>query len=281
MLPDISTSGPALTRLLAALLCLLCLLSACDNDGASDVEVFRDTLKDGGAGPEMVVLPVGIFRMGDLSADRSGAAHERDSRLVAIRRPIAMGRYEVTFEDYERFVLAAGADIPNDQGWGRGRRPVINVNREDATAYAQWLSAQTGQRYRLPSEAEWEYAARAGTETKYSWGDEIGRNRANCLGCGSQWDKQTAPVGGFAANAFGLHDMHGNVWEWVADCYGSYADAPTDGRARTDCDDGPAVARGGSWFNLPRDVRSALRGKRTPDFRDKLGGFRLVRDLRP
>ena len=278
MLPNISPSGPARKWLLAA---LLWLLSACDDDGASDVEAFRDPLKDGGAGPEMVVLPVGIFRMGDLSADQSGALHERDSRLVAIRRPIAMGRHEVTFEDYERFVLATGAAIPDDEGWGRGRRPVINVSQEDARAYARWLSAQTGERYRLPSEAEWEYAARAGTDTKYSWGDEIGRNRANCLGCGSEWDNQTAPVGGFAANAFGLHDMHGNAWEWVADCYGRYADAPTDGRARTGCEEGSVVARGGSWFNLPRDVRSALRGKRPPDFRDKLGGFRLARDLSP
>ena len=124
--------------------------------------------------------------MGDLSADESGDEDEREPRLVAIRRPFAMGRYEVTFEDYDRFVLATGADIPDDEGWGRGNRPVIDVSQEDAKAYAAWLSEQTGQAYRLPSESEWEYAARSGTETAYSWGDEIVVNRANCAGCGSE-----------------------------------------------------------------------------------------------
>ena len=220
----IFTSGPALknTLLFSA---LLCLLGACQNGGASDDaapaavssggKVFRDALQDGGEGPEMVVLPAGGFRMGDLSADQSGDSDERDSRRVTIRRPIAMGRYEVSFADYDRFVLASGADIPEDYGgWGRGARPVINVSQEDARAYAKWLSAQTGKRYRLPTEAEWEYAARASTTTKYSWGDAIGRNLANCNGCGSEWDiDKTAPVGSFAANPFGLYDMHGNVVE--------------------------------------------------------------------
>ena len=191
-MPHIAISGPALKGLLAALLCLLC---ACDN-GASDnaapsparveVEVFRDALKGGGEGPEMVALPAGIFRMGDLSADESGEEDEREPRLVAIRRPFAMGRYEVTFADYDRFVLATGADIPDDEGWGRGNRPVINVSQEDAQAYAVWLSAQTGKRYRLSSEAEWEYGARAGATTRHSWGDQIDVNRINRDGCGSQ-----------------------------------------------------------------------------------------------
>ena len=279
MMPHISTSGPALKGLLAA----LCLLSACDNGAPArgEVEVFRDALKDGGEGPEMVALPAGIFRMGDLSADESGDEDERDARLVAIRRPFAMGRYEVTFADYDRFVLATGADIPDD-GWGRGNRPVINVSWEDAKAYAAWLSAQTGQAYRLPSEAEWEYAARAGTTTRYSWGNDIGRNRANCDGCGSKWDdEQTAPVGRFEANAFGLHDMHGNVCEWVADCYGDYEDAPTDGSARTGCGGELAVVRGGYWFDYPQGLRAAYRHGHPSWDRNSYVGFRLVQDLNP
>ena len=249
--------------------------------------VFRDPLKDGGEGPEMVVLPAGRFQMGDLSADRSGDSDERGSRAVTIGRPIAMGRYEVTFAEYQRFATAAGVEIPKTkQNWGRGRRPVINVSWNDARDYAQWLSVQTGKSYRLPTEAEWEYAARAGTSTRYSWGDEIGRNRANCGGCGSKWDwEKTAPVGNFAANVFGLHDMHGNVWEWVEDCWhDNYRGAPSDASAWTAGCDGPsrrAVVRGGSWYDLKQDLRSASRSALRPGNRTSYVGFRLVQDLNP
>ena len=245
------------------------------------VKVFRDPLRSGGQGPEMVVLPTGRFRMGDL--DGSGDDSERPVRTVTISRPIAMGKYPVTFEEYDRFVSATDAYRPDDEGWGRGTRPVIHVSQEGAKAYAVWLSEQTGKRYRLPSEAEWEYAARAGTTTQYSWGDDIGRNRANCDGCGSEWDdEKTAPVGSFAVNPFGLYDMHGNVWEWVEDCWhDNYEGAPSDGSAwTTGCDESLAVLRGGSWFDRPRSLRSAYRsgpGRRFADF----GGFRLVQDLNP
>ena len=132
---------------------------------------------------------------------------------------------------------------------------MINVSWEDAQSYVTWLSRETGESYRLPSESEWEYAARAGTATKYSWGNEIGVNRANCDGCGSRWDNQrTAPVGSFAPNGFGLYDMHGNVWEWVEDCWnGSYAGAPSDGGAWRSGDCAKRVLRGGSWGGNPRD----------------------------
>ena len=135
--------------------------------------------------------------------------------------------------------------------WGRGNRPAIDVSWHEAQAYVAWLSEKTGKRCRLLSESEWEYAARAGAATRYSWGDGIGRNRANCSGCGSRWDdRQTAPVGSFAANGFGLHDMHGNVWEWVADCWnGSYAGAPSDGSARESGNCSRRVLRGGAWYN--------------------------------
>ena len=244
--------------------------------------VFRDALSSGGEGPEMVVLPTGRFRMGDL--DGSCHSSQRPVHMVTISRRIAMGQYPVTFEDYDQFMAATDAERPNDSGWGRGRRPVINVNWHDAKAYAAWLSAQTGKRYRLPSESEWEYAARAGTETAYSWGNEIGVNRANCDGCGSRWDnKQTSPVGSFEANAFGLYDLHGNVDEWVEDCWhDNYEGAPSDGSAWTSGGDSSrAVVRGGCWLVYPVGLRSAFRTGFTPSCRDPYYGFRLVRDLNP
>ena len=247
--------------------------------------VFRDTLSDGGQGPQMVVLPTGSFQMGSPNTEIDSENDERPVRTVNISKRIAMGRYEVTFADYDRFANATGRTKPGDSGWGRGSRPVINVSQEDAQDYATWLSTQTGKTYRLPSEAEWEYAARAGTRTRYSWGDEIGPSRANCDGCGSAWDDtQTAPVGSFAANAFGLFDMHGNVWEWVEDCYvNTYNGAPTDGSARTTgCGATTrAVVRGGSWFALPQYLRSAYRVSLEPSIRFNDNGFRLVQDLNP
>ena len=248
------------------------------------LEEFRDRLCSRGEGPEMVVLPTGRFRMGS-PATKDRYDIEEPVHTVTISRAIAMGKYAITFEEYDRYVSAMGGERPDDCGWGRGRRPVINVSWHDAKAYALWLSEQTGKAYRLPSESEWEYGARAGTETAYSWGDEIGVNQANCRGCGSQWDnKQTAPVGSFTANPFGLYDMHGNAWEWVEDCWhGNYEGAPTDGSAwKSGCDDADhVVLRGGSWDNLPRDLRSAVRGRITPSSRYNFFGFRLVQDLNP
>ena len=197
--------------------------------------------------PEMVVIPGGSFRMGCVSG-RDCEDDEHPVHEVRVES-FELGKYEVTFEEYDRFTAATGRDRADDEGWGRGRRPVINVSWEDAEAYTKWLSGQTGERYRLPSEAEWEYAARAGSVTKYSWGNEIGSNRANCRACGSQWDKkQTAPVGSFSPNGWGLHDLHGNVWEWVQDCWnGSYQGAPTNGSAWESGDCSLRGLRGGSW----------------------------------
>ena len=160
---------------------------------------------------------------------------------------------------------------------------MIRVSWDDAQRYVRWLSGKTGKSYRLPSESEWEYAARSGTETAYSWGDGIGHNRANCAGCGSRWDGgRTAPVGSFVSNGWGLHDMHGNVWEWVEDCSNvNYEGAPRDGSAWRSGNCPERVLRGGSWGNLPSILRAANRIRSTSDNRSGKGGFRVARTLTP
>ncbi len=230
---------------------------------------------------EMVVIPGGRFQMGCLSGKSCG----RDEKPVHEVRMASFGmsKYEVTYEEYDRFTAETGRARAEDKGWGRGRHPVINVSWEDAVAYTKWLSEKTGERYRLPSEAEWEYAARAGSTTKYSWGNEIGHNRANCDGCGSQWDNEkTAPVGSFSPNAWGLHDMHGNVWEWVGDCWNKrYKGAPTDGSAWETGNCESRVLRGGSWSNQPEFLRAAIRYWSSTGARYYSFGFRVARTLTP
>ena len=195
--------------------------------------VFRDC----NVCPEMVVVPAGSFTMGSPFSEEDRFDDEGPPRRVTISEPFAVGRYEVTFAEWDACVAAGGCNgyRPDDRGWSRGQRPAINVNWDDAQAYVAWLSRETGERYRLLSEAEWEYATRAETQTRYHWGDSVVRNRANCDGCGSRLDNdRTAPVGSFPANGFRLHDMHGNVWEWVEDCWhGSYDGAPSEGSAWT------------------------------------------------
>ena len=170
------------------------------------VRVFRDTLTSGSKGPVMVVILGGTFWMGSPDSEEDRYTNESPHHEVTVPS-FAMGQYAVTFDEYEDFCEAAKRDRPNDENWGRDTRPVINVNWDDAIAYTEWLSKETGKRYRLPSESEWEYAARAGTTTRYWWGDDIGKNHANCRYSGSQWsDIQTAPVGSFEPNPFDLYD---------------------------------------------------------------------------
>ena len=241
------------------------------------IEVFQDTLKDGSLGPKMVNIPAGSFQMGDIQG--GGDSREQPVHKVSIE-PFAMGQYEVTFAEYDKFAQATGRKKPDDRGWGRENRPVINVSWHDAVAYNEWLSEQTGKQYRLPTEAEWEYAARAGTETKYWWGNEIGENKANCNGCGSQWDyEQTAPVGSFSPNPFGLYDTVGNVWEWVADSWHeNYTNAPNDGGIWVEgADDSYRVLRGGSWDYFPVLARAAFRLGSNSFDRYDFFGFRVVR----
>ncbi len=250
--------------------------------GLLEGQTLKDMLEDGTDGPEMIVVPSGQFPMGDLSGNGYKAA--QPVRTVSIAKPFAVSKHEVTFEQYERFAEASGRALPDDKEWGRSNRPVINVSWDDAKAYAEWLSVQTGKTYRLLSEAEWEYVARAKTETMFWWGSDIGESRANCSECGSAWDGlQTAPVGSFVPNAFGLYDTAGNVWEWVEDCWhDTYENAPEDGSAWLEANGGQCtlrVVRGGSWFNDPEDLRSAYRFNGSRDYGDNDIGFRLAQDL--
>ena len=233
--------------------------------------------------PEMVVIPAGEFTMGSPASEQGRNGSEEPQHRVVFVKPLAVARFEVTFDDWDACVAHGDCARLSDGGYGRGRQPVINVTWYDAQQYAAWLSRMTGKPYRLLSEAEFEYAARAGTLTAYPWGDEIGRNNANCAGCGSKWDnKQPAPVGSFAANGFGLYDMHGNVLQWVEDCYhDSYKGAPSDGSAWTEVDCARRVVRGGEWDGNPQGLRSAFRYNLTPDDRDSVLGFRLARTLTP
>ena len=229
----------------------------------------------------MVYIPGGTFRMGDLSV--SGVGNSRELPVHSVTVPsFRIGKREVTFSQWDACVADGGCShSPDDRGWGRGNRPVIRVSWDDVQEFIVWLNARTDGGYRLPTESEWEYAARAGSETLYTWGDEIGVNRANCNGCGSRWDnRETAPVGSFPANAWGLHDMHGNVWEWVEDCWnGNYEGAPGDGSAWLSGDCSQRVVRGGAWrYGGPGGLRSSIQSKWLRSVRGVDLGFRLARD---
>ena len=241
-------------------------------------EAFREPLRSGGWGPEMIALPAGNFRMGDLQG--MGHDNEQPVHQVQLSIPFGIGRYEVTFDDFDRFCRSTGRSFLPDQGWGRGRRPVVDVSWRDAVEYARWLSEQTGANYRLPSESEWEYAARGGTSDAFWWGEHLGSGRANCSDCGSRWSaRSTAPVGSFAANGFGLYDTAGNVWEWCQDdYYDSYQGAPVGGQARQN-ESNTKVIRGGSWDYAGDSLRSSARPHFGPQDRYLLIGFRVARDL--
>ncbi len=248
--------------------------------------------------PKMVVLRAGTFLMGspdknspldrelflrhggtkeDWEGLHEGIKDEHPYHEVRIARSIAVGCYPVTFEEYDRFAEATVRDKPRDNDWGRGRRPVIDVSWGDAKAYAEWLARETGTPYRLLSEAEWEYACRAETRTNYNWG-----NRAPGAKDTNFWAKpaKTTMVGSYPANGWGLHDMHGNIWEWVEDCWhDSYAAAPSDGSAWTSGGDRKSrVLRGGSWY-VDRLIRNAARNKAPASNRDDDYGFRIARTL--
>ena len=237
--------------------------------------------------PEMVVVPPGVFWMGSNNESDGQPIH-----AVTINHQFAVSVYEATFSEWYYCIRQGGCRgyRPDDEGQGRGNRPVIRVSWEDAQAYVQWLSQETGKPYRLLSEAEWEYAARAGNTTPFHFGNTISTNQANydgnyTYGSGKkgQYRAQTIPVGLLPPNKFGLHDMHGNVWEWVEDCWhSSYRRAPADGKAwiaRGDCD--LRVIRGGSWGDRSDLLRSAGRYRYVTGKRHYYVGFRVAMTLTP
>jgi len=242
---------------------------------AGTTHIFRD----GPDAPEMVVIPRGSFRMGEVS----------NKHKVTIAHSFAVSRYPVTVAEWRQFVASGGSTYsPADNGWPGDSLPVTNVNFVHAQAYVRWLSTRTGKNYRLLSEAEWEYACRAGSTTEYYWGDELGKNNCNCQDSKSEWScRRASPVGSFSPNKFGLHDMLGNVWEWVEDAWhDTYNGAPTDGSAWLS--DGAVstlgnqewrVLRGGSWMIDPRDARCAVRFMCDQLNRNAYTGIRVARTL--
>jgi formylglycine-generating enzyme required for sulfatase activity len=240
----------------------------------ADLSVFRDAP----FAPELVVLRAGEFMMGS-AEEEARFDDEGPQHPVTIGQQFAIGRYPVTFDEYDRFCEAGGQKKPSDEGWGRGRRPVINISWDDAQAYIAWLLQETGKAYRLPSEAEWEYACRAGTTSRYSFGDAITADNANY---GDSGLGRTSEIGAYPANPWGLHDMHGNVWEWVEDdWHENYRGAPADGSAwkgsGTSVNPRLCVLRGGSWHYHSGGCRSASRSRFGTGVRLSYVGFRVAR----
>jgi len=233
--------------------------------------------------PEMIVIPAGAFTMGSPADEPGRKDNEGEAHATTIAKPFAVSKFDVTFDEWDACVAVGGCPQYSDSGMGRGRKPVIHVTWDDAQTYVAWFSLMTGAPYRLLTEAEWEYAGRAGSTTAYIWGDDVGKGNADCKGCGSRWDgKETSPVGSFAANNFGLYDMSGDVWQWVQDCYhGDYNGAPADGSAWTSGDCNGRVARGGSWDDVAAYLRSAARVRVTFDDRNGDLGFRIARTIGP
>ena len=249
--------------------------------------------RDCPACPEMVVVPPGEFMMGSPESEAGRGGNEGPVHGVRIGHPFAVGVYEVTFAEWDACVSGGGCGgyRPVDAGWGRGNRPVIGMSWEDAKAYVRWLSRKTGEEYRLLSESEWEYVARAGTRTPFHTGETISTGQANYNGKvdsygnyveGGLFRRETVAVGSFEANGYGLHDVHGNVREWVEDCWNdSYRGAPADGSAWESGDCGLRVLRGGSSFNDPWHLRSANRDWNLSGSRLDSAGFRIARTLTP
>jgi len=227
--------------------------------------------------PEMVPIPAGKFIMGS----NHGSPDQKPPHTIRIKKNFAIGKYEVTFAQYDAFAKASKRKKPDDNGWGRDNRPVINVSLRDAHDYARWLSKKTSRKFRLPTEAEWEYVARTGFKSKLGFNDLMGLGDANCDGCRYFWESaQTVPVGSFEANKYGIHDLFGNVWEWTCSVYTrSY-----NGQEQYCVDDneleGKTMSvRGGGWNTANRVLRSYVRYNNFPTYLGDEVGFRLLEEL--
>lgn len=264
--------------------------------GGAGITHAADGFRDCEQCPEMVVVPAGEFTMGAQPDDDTREDDERPARTVTFAKPFAIGRFEITFDEWDACVAGGGCEKGPDEGWGRGRRPVIHVDFQQAKGYVAWLSRRTGKTYALPSEAQWEYAARAGGSAEIPWGrakDQACR-AANVYDTTAKakqpfdWPAfpcedghaETAPVGSFAPNAFGVHDMLGNVWEWIADCYRpTLAGAPANGSAVEAENCMKRMSKGGSWNIFPAWVRPGYRYGLEGNLRSTNLGLRVVREL--
>lgn len=237
----------------------------------------------------MVTIPPGQFLMGSPQTELERDANEGPQIAVTIAMPFEIGRFEVTFDDWNKCIKGGGCKgySPDDSGWGKGQRPVINISWNDSQTYIRWLNRKTGLRYRLPTEAEWEYVARGNLNAPFSTGNSISSKQANFNGefpYGAApkgvYRKKTLPVGSFPANEYGVYDIHGNVYEWVQDCWSpNHENAPRDGRARTDGDCKYRIMRGGSWVTYGYQMRASKRLRYTQDYRYNDYGFRIARTL--
>ena len=238
----------------------------------------------------MVVVPAGSFMMGSPQSEKGRGNDEGPHHEVMFANPFAVGRFAVTFEQWDAYADGGcNGYRPDDEDWGRDQRPVINVSWDDTKAYVEWLAKKTGKPYRLLSEAEWEYPARAGSTTAFWWGDSISTDQANYHGnftyptakrAKGEYRQRTVAVNSFDPNPWGLYQVHGNVWEWTQDCYDdNYRGAPSDGSVSTG--GSRRVVRGGSWGDNPGNLRSAGRHRSTPGNRINVLGFRVGRTLLP
>lgn len=237
----------------------------------------------------MVVIKPASFMMGSPTTELRRDANEGPQRKVTFNDAFEIGKYEVTFNDWNTCVVGGGCQnyYPDDAGWGKGERPVINISWDDTQNYLRWLNKVTGLRYRLPTEAEWEYVARGGGDDPFSTGLSIDSTQANFNGehpygevKKGVYRRKTLPVGSFSPNALGVYDIHGNVYEWVQDCWSAnHRNAPLDGQARSDGDCKYRVMRGGSWVAHGYQVRAAKRLRYTMDYRYDDYGFRIARSL--
>ncbi len=279
----LATYTPTMRHTLKTLLLLIAFPAAAMGQAPAEVPTPLEplsTFSDCETCPELVVIPAGTFTMG--ANERH--ASENPALEVTIAKAFAIGRYEVTFDEWQVCfdAGACGEEMPDDHKWGIGRRPVMNISWWDTIKYLRWLSNETGQKYRLPTEAEWEYAARAGTTTAYSWGDEAtGLALGNCRDCGAKISHQTEPVGSFPPNPWGLYDVHGNLWEWVADCWHPTNEgAPADGSIRLADECRERGMRSGSWYYFSKNLRSSWRFKNDARVRSYGIGFRVLREIK-
>lgn len=242
------------------------------------VPVFQDKLSNGSIGPKMVMVEGGCYEMGSPYGEDPRDKDERQHQVCI--KDFAIGQFEITFDEFEHFTASVKMAIPQDEEWGRGNQPVINVSWNDAVEFAKWLSSETGHKYRLPTEAEWEHAARGGLTTPYWWRNEDSRSHANFEGIGraDRWKEQAGPAGSFPPNPFGLFDTAGNVWEWTCSNYNRDYDMSELTCASID-DQKERTLRGGGWNSKASQVRSAYRGRNTPDYKRSYIGFRLAREI--